>query len=177
MLNALGALWAWLPLLLRTTSRGWYILKDCPITNEDVQNAHSIFGFDLASIKGKIIHHKPEQVVMDYVEIPSDFFTNHNRVTLIADVMFVKLVPFLASASCNINLITIVHAPDQKTSMLGYLLECIIHVYACAGFTFQTILMDNQFNKVKDYVPHVYTNTPVAAEHIGKIKCRIQVIK
>jgi hypothetical protein len=103
---------------------------------------------------------------------------NHNWVTLVADVIFVILVLFLVSASRNINLITIKHAPDQKASNLGYLLKKrIVRVYAHAGFTVQTILMDNKFNKVKDNVPHVNINTPAAAEHIGKIECRIQVIK
>ncbi len=149
------------------------LLKDCPVTNEDIHNAHAIFGPDLASIRGKTVRHKPEQVVTDYIKIPRDLFTNHNRVTLVADVMFVNLVPFLVSASRNINLITIKHAPDQKASKLGYLLECIVCVYARAGFTVQTILMDNEFNKIKDHVPHVNMNTLVAAEHIGKIERRI----
>jgi hypothetical protein len=110
---------------------------------------------------------------MDYVKIPRDFFTHHIRVTLVADVMFVNTVPFLVSASCNINLITIEYAPAQKASKLGYLLKCFVRVYTRAGFTVQTILMDNEFDKVKDHVPHVNMNTPAATEHIGKIEHRI----
>ncbi len=51
------------------------LLKDCPITNEDVNNAHHIFGPNLANIRGKMVHRKPEQVVTDYIEILQDFFT------------------------------------------------------------------------------------------------------
>ena len=47
------------------------LLKDCPVTNEDVHNPHAIFGPDLAHIRGKMVCRKPEQVVTDYVEIPS----------------------------------------------------------------------------------------------------------
>jgi hypothetical protein len=141
------------------------LLKDCPVTNEDVHNAHAIFNPDLASIRGKTVRCKPEQVVTDYIKIPRNFFMNHN--------LFVNSVPFLVSASCNINLLTIKYTPDQKASKLGYLLEHIVRVYACVGFTVQTILMDNKFNKVKDHVPHVNMNTPAAAEHIDKIKRRI----
>jgi hypothetical protein len=153
------------------------LLKDCPVTNEDVHNAHAIFGPDLTSIMGKTVCRKPERVVTDCVEIPRDFFMHHNRVTLVTDLMFVNLVLFLVSASHNINLITIKHAPDQKASKLGSLFKCIVHVYAYAGFTVQTILMDNKFNKVKDHVPHFNMNTPAAAEHVGKIERCIQVIK
>ncbi len=49
-------------------------LKDCPVTNEDVVNAHRIFGPDLAYIRGKTVRHKPERVVTDYADIPRDFF-------------------------------------------------------------------------------------------------------
>jgi hypothetical protein len=41
------------------------LLKDCPVTNEDVHNAHAIFGPDLASMRGKTVCRKPELVVTD----------------------------------------------------------------------------------------------------------------
>jgi hypothetical protein len=37
--------------------------------------------------------------------------------------------------------------------------------------------MDNEFDKVRDHVPHVNMNTLAATEHIGKIERRIQVVK
>jgi hypothetical protein len=50
------------------------LLKDCPVTNEDIHNAHATFGPDLARIRGKMVCRKPERVVTDYVKIPRDFF-------------------------------------------------------------------------------------------------------
>ncbi len=41
----------------------------------------------------------------------------------------------------------------------------------------QMVIADNEFNKVKDHVPHVNMNTLAAAEHIGKIERCIQVFK
>ncbi len=81
--------------------------------------------------------------------------------------MFVNLVPFLASVSHNINLITIEHAPSPQTaSSLGSLLQRIIRVYARAGFTVQSILMDIEFKKVCDDVPMLDVNTMAASEHV-----------
>jgi hypothetical protein len=119
----------------------------------------------------------PEQVAMDYVDIPCAILDVHSRVTLVADVMFVNGVPFLVSASRNINLITIEHVPHRTAAKLGHLLQRIIKVYAQAGFTVQTILMDYEFLKVKDQVPSAVLNTSAAAEHIGKIERCIRVIK
>ncbi len=45
------------------------MLKDCPVTNNDICNAHDIYGPDLPSIRGKMVRRKPEQVITDYVEI------------------------------------------------------------------------------------------------------------
>jgi hypothetical protein len=87
--------------------------------------------------------------------------------------MFVSSVLFLVSALRNINLITIKHAPDQKASKLGYLLMCFVCVYARAGFTVQTILMDSGFDKVKGHVPHINMNATAAAEHVDKFECCI----
>jgi hypothetical protein len=98
------------------------LLKDCPITPDDVNNANKIFGPDLATIRGKTVRQKPERVVTDYVEILRDFFEKHYRNTLVTDIMFVNLVPFLVLASRSLNLITIKHAPQRTASKIAYLL-------------------------------------------------------
>ena len=96
-------------------------------------------------------------------------------------MFFVNSVSFLVSASRNINLITIEHAPHRKAPQLGHLLQRIITVYAPvfarAGFQVCTILMDNEFEKVRDHVPMVAMNTPAAAEHVAEIERRICTIK
>jgi hypothetical protein len=91
--------------------------------------------------------------------------------------MFVNSVPFLVLASRNIKLITIKHAPHRMASKIAYLLERIVRVYNRAGFTVQTILMDNKFEKVRDHVPNINLNLPAAGEHVGEIERRIRVIK
>jgi hypothetical protein len=114
---------------------------------------------------------------MDYVDIPRAILDMHLCVTLVANVMFVNGISFLVTVSRNINLITIEHAPHCTAAKLCYLLERIIRVYARAGFTIQTILMDNEFEKVKDNIPMVNLNTPAAGEHNGEIKHHIRIIK
>ena len=91
--------------------------------------------------------------------------------------MFVNGVPFLVLSSRNINLTTIEHISHRTASKLGLLLHRTITVYTHAGFKIQTVLMDNEFDKVKDHVPHAILNTPAASEHVGDIERRIRVIK
>ncbi len=129
------------------------LLKDCPVTNTDIINAHTIFGPDFANIRGKKVRNKPERVRMDYVDVPREIINVTSHVTLVADIMFVSGVSFLVSASHNINLVMIGHAPQRTAAKLGYLLQRILCVYGHAGFTVQTILMDNKFEKVRDHLP------------------------
>jgi hypothetical protein len=66
------------------------LLKDCPVTNDDIKTAHAIFGPDLASIRGKTVWCKPTRVVTDYVAIPQALIGVHSHVTVAADIMFVN---------------------------------------------------------------------------------------
>jgi hypothetical protein len=153
------------------------LLKDCPVNNVDITNARAMCGPDLANIRCKTVRPKPDRVRMDYVDIPRAILDKHLRITLVADVMFVNGIPFLGSAPRNITLITIEHAPHCTAAKLGHLLECIVRVYARAGFTIQTILMDNEFKKAKDNIPMVNLNSPSGGEHIGEIKRCIWITK
>jgi hypothetical protein len=109
-------------------------LQDCPITPSDIVNAHKKIGPDLANIRGKTVHRKPEHICTEIVEIPQQILSNQQNVTLSADVMFVNQVPFLVSLSRNINLTTIEFIPRYSASKLGLLIQRIMAVYARAGF-------------------------------------------
>ena len=65
-------------------------LANCPVTVQDITNAHAIFGPDLPGVRGKTVRRKPSRVEPQYVAIPDDFHKLHRFVTLTADVMFVN---------------------------------------------------------------------------------------
>jgi len=46
------------------------LLNDCPVTNSDIVNAHTIFGPDLANLRGKMVRRKPKHFNTELVEIP-----------------------------------------------------------------------------------------------------------
>ena len=52
-----------------------------------------------------------------------------------------------------------------------------MQVYKRAGFNVRTILMDEEFEKIKDLMPQVVCNTAVAKEHVSKAKWKIPTIK
>jgi hypothetical protein len=88
-------------------------LKDCPVTHDDIKIDHTIFGPDLTNIRGKTVQCNSKIVDTSYVEITWELLSFHQNMMLMADAMFVNSVPFLVSASCIINLITIECTPKM----------------------------------------------------------------
>ncbi len=99
------------------------LLTNCPVTVQDVNNAHHIYGRNLANIRGKTTKRKPEHVQIDYVQIPRDFVKMHKYITLAADVMFVNGLPFLVTLSRGISLVKIEFLPSRTAKHLVHTLR------------------------------------------------------
>ena len=146
--------------------------KNCPVTVNDVTNARAIFGPDLAGLAGRSTRRKPKRVVPEYMGIPRELYERHKYVTLTADVMFVNGIAFLVSLSRGIRMYTCEHVPNRKAKQLSRSLRRIINLYARGGFKVRTIMMDVEFEKVKDQegMELVDVNTTAAREHVGAIE-------
>ena len=94
-----------------------------------------------------------------------------------ADVMFVNGVPFLVTLSRKIRLFTVEFLPSRTAAKLSEYLVKVSKLYAHGGFTVCTILMDQEFEKVKDRIPSLEVNTTVPREHAGKIEHGIRLVK
>ncbi|KAL7463249.1 hypothetical protein ACHAXS_003633 [Conticribra weissflogii] len=84
--------------------------------------------------------------------------------------MFVDGVPVLVTASQCIKFITVKHMPQQTVYHFKQSLLRMMQVYARAGCTVQTILIDRQFEPLKQQVEHT------SLEHIGEIEHTLRVI-
>ena len=97
--------------------------------------------------------------------------------TLTADVMFVNSAPFLVTLSRKIRLLTVEFLPSHTAAKLTDYLVKVSKLYARGGFTVRTILMDQEFDNVKDKMPTLEVNTTAAREHVGKIERSIRLVK
>jgi len=98
-------------------------------------------------------------------------------VTLAADVFFVNGTAFLMSILRWIKFITSEYVPVRMAKSLAKHMDRVVHVYARAGFTVGTILMDGEFEKIKDLVPRLECNTTAAKEHVSEAVRGIRTIK
>jgi hypothetical protein len=153
------------------------MIKNCPVTTTDITNARVIFGPDLASIRGKTVRRTPAPVVADYVAVPRALVEQNKVVTLAADVIFVDGTAFLITVSRRIKFITAEHVQVRTVTSLSKHLTRVLQVYGRAGFKVRTILMDGEFEKVRNLMPCVECNTTAAKENVSEAERTIRTIK
>jgi hypothetical protein len=66
------------------------IIKNCPVTADDVNIAKKIFGGDIGALKGKSTRSKQTPVKDDLVEIPPNLLRQHQHFTYSMDIMHVN---------------------------------------------------------------------------------------
>ena len=131
----------------------------------------------MARLKGAATRQGTHGVVAGRCEIPRDFYRLNKFVTLTADVMFVCGIPFLVTCSRSIKYNTSEYIPTQAAGQLAKSLMKVVYGYARGGFVVNFMLMDGEFEKIKDVLPFVEANTTAAQEHVPEIERRIRTIK
>jgi hypothetical protein len=116
-------------------------------------------------------------VTTNYVQIPRALLKRHQRVTLTVNVMFVNGVPFLVSVARGLNLVTAEHMPTRTAKQLAAGIVRVMDLYLRGGFQVGTVLMDNEFEKLRNLVPVLAVNTTAAKEHVPEVERRIRLIK
>jgi hypothetical protein len=53
----------------------------------------------------------------------------------------------------------------------------MMDLYARGGFQVGTVLMDNEFKKLRNLVPILVVNTTAVKEHVPEVECKIRLIK
>ena len=109
-------------------------LSNIPSCPHDLANASHIYGTDLGGgVRGKTRIIKPDPIYEETVNVPHNFYQLHYFVTLVADIMFVNLDPFLVTLSKKIDFWTVEHLSNQQAEMLSSFLTKGIKFYDRGG--------------------------------------------
>jgi hypothetical protein len=129
-----------------------HIIKNCPVTPEDVNIAEKIFGGDIGTLKGKSTRRRPTPVKDDLVEIPPELLEQHQDLTFCMDIMYVNGMPMLTGIDRSIRFRGLVPLASRVASELYRALDVILRAYNQRGYCVKTIICDGEFRTLMDDV-------------------------
>ena len=148
------------------------MIKNCPVTAQDVRNAERILGPDLGSLKGKTPRTKPPPIRVQHVEIPPSIMDHYKDVTLSVDIMKVTKIPFLMSISRHIKFGTAGRLDTMKNDHILKHFKLIIGTYAIRGFRVTLMLGDNQFESMRSDIADLHAQLHIVArdDHVHEVE-------
>jgi hypothetical protein len=145
------------------------IIKNCPVTVEDVNIAERIFGPDIGTLKGKSTRTKPIPVKSDLIEIPPELKKLHKNLTLCMDIMFVNGMPMLTGIDRSIRFRALIALDSRSESEIFRGITSIFRLYENAGFRIKRIHCDQEFRNMMERVStefDITMNYATAGEHV-----------
>ncbi|KAL7564642.1 hypothetical protein ACA910_009330 [Epithemia clementina (nom. ined.)] len=156
------------------------VIRNNPVTVEDIDLAEQIFGPDIGSLKGKLTRKRPTPIVNDYIEIPSELIRQHEDVQMCIDTMFINGMPFLTPISRHIMYRTACYLQQQSMDHYWSALQDIFRMYNAAGFRITKIHSDNEFRPLRDNLKNlenIEIKLANAQEHVPEAERNIRVMK
>ena len=155
------------------------MIKNCPVTIEDIRIAEQVYGKDISVLKGKSVRTKPNPVVADVVKIPKAMKKELKHVELCVDVMYIQGLTFLTTISKKICYRTIEYVVDRSEDSLMSALDNVFRIYNLNGFVISKMFADPEFVELKPTLADIdiELNCCSAQEHVPEIERSIRVIK
>ena len=91
----------------------------------------------------------------EYVAFPKELVSRHKCISISADVFFVNGIEFLLTVAIKLKFITVEHTLVCTAKSLAKHIKRVLQVYDRAGFTVRYIMMDREFEKVKELLPTI----------------------
>jgi hypothetical protein len=158
------------------------LIKNCPISVEDVKNYFFINGGLEGALKGKTVTRRPSAVRedLDVIPIPKNILEHRKNVTLCVDIFFVDRKPFFTSISKKIMFSTAEALPNRlKNTVMGAAGRTIAF-YRMYGFRVKLVIADNEFGPLRNQLMEskgVDLALAAPEEHVREVERNIRVIK
>ena len=102
----------------------------------------------------------------EYIAVPKKLVSSHKFISIAADVFFVNGIVFLITVSIKLKFVTVEHTLVRTAKSLVKRIKRVLQIYNRARFTVRYIMMDGEFEKVKELLPTIVCNTTAAKEHL-----------
>jgi hypothetical protein len=156
-------------------------IMDCPVTVQDINVAHAIWGKKIAALKGKTTRKNPIPVADSVMRVPTELLRLHKDVFLTCDIFFVNTIPFFISLSRRICFTGTSHLKDRSVEEVMKAVKEINMFYMGRGFQIRTIHADGEFEVFKPLIESLpggpRLNLATAKEHVPEIERRIRTVK
>ena len=154
-------------------------ILNCPVKKADAQFANTIYGPDLAYLKGKTTDHPTSPHVATQVlsPIPEEIVKYHSNITLCVDFFYVQRLPFIHAISWKVGYRQAVAVPDRtKEAMLSFVNKSVLE-YTSRGFD----VVDTNFDKKSECLRESLGNVSLEIfgpnEHIPEVERSIRTMK
>jgi Reverse transcriptase (RNA-dependent DNA polymerase) len=154
-------------------------ILNCPITIDDAQRAESIYGKDVAFLKGKTTARPAKDHVPDFtpIPLPPELLSLHPDLTLCFDLFYVLGLGFSLSTSRSLRYLSCHHIANRSLPVLKDCIASDLSVYRSRGFRPVAIHADGEFHAVQTAFPDVRFSICAVDDHVPEIERAIRTVK
>ena len=156
-------------------------IANCPVTVANIEVAQQIWGKDVAALKGKTTHKRPNAVADDALKIPRAFVGMRKNVLLLVDIFYVNKITFLLTYSRRIAFTAVSHITLHKLDVVLAGFQSIFNFYQQCGFPIVLVHADSEFAPLRNAVNTTgkgpFFNLASKSEHVPEIERCIKVVK
>ena len=91
----------------------------------------------------------------EYVAVPKELVSRHKYISMADDVFFVDGISLLLTVTIKLKFVTVEHTPFRTAKSLVKHIKRVLQVYDRAGFNVRYVMMDGEFEKVKELLPTI----------------------
>ena len=154
-------------------------ILNCPVTKADAQRANTIYGPDLAYLKGKTTDHpvSPHVATQVLSPLPEEVAKHHSDITLCFDFFYVQRLPFIHAISRKIGYRQAVAVSDRtKDTMVSFANKSMLE-YTTRGFEVVDIHADKEFECLRESLGTVALDICGPNEHVPEVERSIRTMK
>ena len=147
------------------------IIRNCPVTPQDVKTALFIWGPETAVIKGKTTRIGPEHIPsMRLIPLPQTTRDFHSKVTLCVDFFYVNGIPLLHTISRSFKFSTVEETDNRSQENMVNGIMNAVRLYKDRGLAVVNIHADNEFECCRSELRPIILSIAEAGMHVGEVE-------